>query len=327
MSGPSLRIVTPSRLHFGLLAWGGEHRRQFGSVGLMIERPGLEICSKPSPIWSASGPLGERALRVARRVVDAFASEGRALDPLHFAVERASGEHVGLGTGTQLSLAVARLLMEAAGESPPSAERLAALTSRGRRSGIGLHGFMGGGLLVDGGRSADSDVPPLLCRLEFPQDWSVLVLVPPVGHGLAGADERYAFERLASVPIRTVERLCRLVLLELLPAAAERDLHEFGTALSQLQDEVGRSFAPIQGGIFAHAQAEAITTAMRGLGLAGVGQSSWGPALFGIIPTDHERQAAIGRSLHGEFAFEPEAIIWTAASAAGACLSIDRPAE
>ncbi len=281
MSGPGLRIVTPSRLHFGLLAWGEEHPRQFGSVGLMIERPGLEIRAKPSPTWSAAGPLGERALGVARRVLDALASEGRALEPLHIAVERASREHVGLGTGTQLSLAVARLLLAAAREPRPSAERLAALAGRGRRSGIGLHGFIGGGLLVDGGRSPDSDVPPLLCRLEFPHDWSVLVLVPPLGHGLAGTDERHAFERLASLPTRTVERLCRLVLLELLPAAAERDLDEFGSALSQLQDEVGRSFAPIQGGIFAHAQSEDIAAGMRGSG-----SSEWVKARGGRLSSE-----------------------------------------
>jgi beta-RFAP synthase len=323
MSGPGLRIVTPSRLHFGLLAWGEDHPRQFGSVGLMIDRPGIEVCARPSSTWSADGPLGDRVLAVARRVADAFVLEGRTLEPFHFAVGRAPQEHVGLGTGTQLSLAVARLLLAAAGESQPTAERLAALTGRGRRSGIGLHGFVHGGLLVDGGRSPGSTVPPLLSRLEFPGDWSILVLIPPAGQGLAGSDERHAFDRLAAVPMRTVERLCRLVLLELLPAVTERDLDTFGSALSRLQDEVGRGFAPVQGGCFAHPRSEAIAAAMRGHGLVGVGQSSWGPALFGIIPKDEDRQAAIARALRDQFPLEPEALFWTVASTTGARLSVE----
>ena len=41
----------------------------------------------------------------------------------------------------------------------PSLETLARLSGRGRRSGIGLHGFFHGGLIVDGGRR-DEAIPP-----------------------------------------------------------------------------------------------------------------------------------------------------------------------
>jgi beta-RFAP synthase len=293
----------------------------------MINRPGLEVCVRPSSTWSADGPLADRALAVARRVAGSLMLEGSTLKPFHLAIERAPREHVGLGTGTQLSLAVARLLLAAAGESRATAERLAALTSRGRRSGIGLHGFVHGGLLVDGGHSPQSRTPPLLCRLEFPDEWSILVLIPPVAQGLAGIDERHAFGRLAGVPARTVETLCRLVLLELLPAVVERDLDAFGSALSRLQDQVGRGFAPVQGGIFAHPQAEAIVEVMQGMGLVGVGQSSWGPAVFGMMRRDNDRQAATSRALREQFSLEPEALFWTVASATGARLFGERPIE
>jgi beta-RFAP synthase len=327
MNGGGPHIVTPSRLHFGLLAWGEDHPRQFGSVGLMIDRPGIEIGASASSTWSADGQLGDRVLAVARRVADALAHEGQTLEPFHLATERAPREHVGLGTGTQLSLAVARLLLAASGEMEPSAERLAVLTGRGGRSGIGVHGFMHGGLLVDGGRSPESKVPPLLARMELPDDWSIVVIIPPVGHGLAGFDERQAFGRLTAVPTRTVERLCRIVLLDLLPAAAERDLEDFGSALARLQEEVGRGFAPVQGGLFAHPRSEAIAAAMRGSGLVGVGQSSWGPALFGIVRKDDDRQAAISRSLRDQFGLKPEALFWSSASPTGARLFAERPVE
>ncbi len=320
MSGSRLTIVTPSRLHFGLLARGEGHPRQFGGVGLMIDAPGLAADARPADSWSASGPLADRALATIRGVADLLEREGHPAQPFHLTIDRAPPEHVGLGTGTQLSLAVARLVLAAAGETGPDVARLAALTGRGRRSGIGLHGSALGGLIVDGGRSAGSLFPPLLARIEFPRGWSILVAVPPTPPGLAGDREIQAFARLPDVPQATVDRLCRLVLLGLLPAAAEADLPAFGAALADLQREVGRGFSPAQGGLFAHPRLEEVAASMRRLGLAGVGQSSWGPALFGMTLHDSDRQAAISRSLRDEHNLAPSSLVWTTASNTGAHL-------
>jgi beta-ribofuranosylaminobenzene 5'-phosphate synthase len=318
----TLRIVAPSRLHFGLLAWGTEAPRQFGSVGLMIDRPGLAIEARASSAWSASGPLADRAGSVMQRVARALRSEGIEPSPVELSVEHAPPEHVGLGTGTQLSLAVARLVLAHSGESNPSLPRLAALTGRGRRSGIGLHGFARGGLLVDGGRSAGSEIPALLARLEFPAEWSILVAIPPTSPGFSGRCEREAFAQLPDVPLRTIDRLCRLVLLGLLPAVAEKELPAFGSALSELQVEVGRLFAPAQGGLFADARLDSIAIAMRSLGLQGVGQSSWGPALYGFLSEDTSRQESVAQALTDQFSLDPRTIYWARASQPGALLEI-----
>jgi beta-ribofuranosylaminobenzene 5'-phosphate synthase len=312
------RIVAPSRLHFGLLAWGAEAPRQFGSVGLMIDGPGLAIEARPASAWSASGPIADRAVSVMNRVVRVLRTEAIEPSPLHLSIQYAPPEHVGLGTGTQLSLAVARLVLAHAGEFQPSLPRLAVLTGRGRRSGIGLHGFERGGLLVDGGRSAESMIPPLLARLEFPPEWSILVVIPPTGPGFSGRSEREAFARLPDVPSRTIDRLCRLVLLGLLPAVAEKDLPAFGAALTELQLEVGRLFAPAQGGLFADPRLDSIANAMRDLGLRGVGQSSWGPTLYGFLAEDTRRQEFLSQSLTDQFSLDPGTIRWAHASQTGA---------
>ncbi|HEX8201242.1 MAG TPA: beta-RFAP synthase, partial [Isosphaeraceae bacterium] len=149
MSG--LRLRTPSRLHFGLLAWGPGAPRQFGGVGLMIDRPGLELTARAAATWQAEGPLADRALGIAGRVAGSLASRGSAVPAARLTIQRAPPEHVGLGTGTQLSLGVARVLAELSGLEDLTAEELAELTGRGLRSGIGLHGFAHGGLIVDGG--------------------------------------------------------------------------------------------------------------------------------------------------------------------------------
>src|SRR5204863_491492 len=72
-----------SRLHFGLLSLGREEAwpdrtgaatvpaRRFGGVGLMVEAPGLLLHARPAAAWSAEGPLADRALAFARRLLQA----------------------------------------------------------------------------------------------------------------------------------------------------------------------------------------------------------------------------------------------------------------
>ena len=105
-----IRIITPSRLHFGLFGWGPDTPRQFGGVGLMVDDPGLEIIVEPSERWEATGPLADRALSLAHDVAERLAPEGHETGPMRIRIVRAPDAHVGLGVGTQLSLAVARAL-------------------------------------------------------------------------------------------------------------------------------------------------------------------------------------------------------------------------
>ncbi len=69
---PMTRLViqAPSRLHFGLLGWGPSAPRQFGGVGLMIEKPGLELVAEPASEWSFDGPLAERVGDLVGSVIE-----------------------------------------------------------------------------------------------------------------------------------------------------------------------------------------------------------------------------------------------------------------
>ena len=317
---PRLVLRTPSRLHFGLLSWGPQAARQFGGVGLMIEAPGLTIAAEPADSWEASGPLATRVLDFAGRAAGRLASRGRFVRPASFEIVGAPPEHVGLGVGTQLGLGVARLVSELAGVRGPTVEDLAELSGRGLRSGIGLHGFAKGGLIVDGGRASPEGIPPLLARLDFPVEWSVLVVIPRQGPGLHGPREVRAFAELPPSPEALTDRLCRLVLLGLLPAAIERDLPRFGEALEEIQGRVGQGFAAAQGGTFARPELEAVVREMRAAGLHGVGQSSWGPALYGFSDDPAgERLATLDR-LIARLGLEADSAFWTAANLHGASI-------
>ncbi len=290
-------VRTASRLHLGLLslpregeAWPDRHgeprllARRYGGVGLMIDAPGIILRAERADEWSAEGPLAGRALGFARQVLASLNSSH--LPPRRLLIESAPREHVGLGTGTQLGLAVARALM-ASWDREASVGELARLVHRGQRSALGVHGFAQGGFLVEAGKSSGADLSPLVARLEWPADWRVLFVVPPVPPGCHGAAERAAFERLTYSPAAT-EALCRLVLLGMLPALAEGDLPAFGEAAHDFNARVGELFAPVQGGAYASPAVAELVEFFRRRGVAGVGQSSWGPGVFAFVG-DEER--------------------------------------
>jgi len=316
-------LRAPSRLHFGLLSWGFEKHRQFGGIGLLIDEPGLLITAERDEEWGAEGLLAGRVIEIAVRVSERLEIRGLEAVPLRYCVLRTPSEHVGLGLGTQLGLGVARLACEQAGWHDAPVGELAALSGRGLRSGIGLHGFGLGGLVVDGGRRGPEGIPPLLARLEFPTGWSVLVVIPPSGPGLHGPGEVRAFANLPPFPEALVDRLCRLVLLGVLPAVAEADLVRFGEALEALQEGVGRGFAPAQGGAFARPESAGIVEALRAEGLVGVGQSSWGPTLYGFTDAPPERRVAILARALDRAGLPPGSALWTSASRRGASLTVE----
>jgi beta-ribofuranosylaminobenzene 5'-phosphate synthase len=120
----------------------------------------------------------------------------------------------------------------------------------------------------------------------MPEEWRCVLAIPAAEPGLSGGAEEAAFAGLRPDPDRSA-LIAQVVLTALLPALVERDLVEFGAALSRLQRLVGDAFASVQGGTF-HPQAEPLVDALLRLGAAGAGQSSWGPAVFGLVGSERE---------------------------------------
>jgi beta-RFAP synthase len=288
----------------------------------MTDSPAIELTVEPASQQGIQGPLAARSERILGILRDRLAVHGSQLPTLSIRIAHAPPEHVGLGVGTQLSLALAASVLRIAGGPPPSAESLAQLTGRGRRSGIGLHGFHHGGLIVDGGRKDVSGIPPLLAHLAFPAEWSILVILPPGSHGLHGTDEVRAFAGLTPPSERMTERLCRIVLLDVLPAVAERDLAGFGAALEELQADVGASFAPAQGGSFNSPRASEIIGELHRAGFVGCGQSSWGPSLYAFSDRSREDVVRLADGLRLRFGLEPSAVIVTGAADRGARIDV-----
>lgn len=195
-------------------------------------------------------------------------------------------EHVGLGTGTQLSLAIAAGLNALLGRGPLDAHELAVCSGRGERSAIGVHGFVHGGLLFEAGKSEGEAISPLVDRVELPAGWRFVLVRPRGARGLFGEAERAAFAQLPPVPPERAAELECEAAEHLLPSAAAAQFEEFSESLYHFGYTAGLSFAASQDGTFAGPRLADLVARIRRGGIRGVGQSSWGPTLFALFPDE-----------------------------------------
>ena len=282
-NGQTVFVEAPARLHFGLLDLRGALGRVFGGIGAAAPSPTLLVSAHHAPTVEVEGDDASRAEEFARRFLTFHGLENEQSAGARLHVHRALPPHVGLGSGTQLALAVGRALAELTGISA-TAPQIAQAVGRARRSAIGTWTFDGGGLVLEGGRRLPGDcVAPLLARLPFPPSWRCVVAVPDATPGINGGAEDAAFARLPLPPEGDAEQISHLVLMALLPAIADGDLATFGATLTAIQAINGRWFAPVQGGVFASGPSEELVQRMAEWGAAGVGQSSWGPTVYGIV--------------------------------------------
>ncbi len=283
-----ISVEAPARLHMGFMDLNGSLGRRFGSLGLALE----EICVRLHAVKSANmtceGAQAARATQYLRQLHTQINLPGG----MHIQIEQAIPEHAGLGSGTQLAIAVGMAATRLYGLDFTPRE-LAFILDRGNRSGIGVGAFEQGGFLVDGGRSSEDSLPPLISRLKFPEQWRVLLIMHHDLQGLHGGAEKNAFRDLPPFSNETAGHLSRLVVMNALPALAEARLQAFGAAISEIQNTVGDYFAPAQGGRYT---SPLVTQALQWLaqqGVAGFGQSSWGPTGFALVESEAQAQTLL----------------------------------
>ncbi|MDB5385989.1 MAG: hypothetical protein JWM11_1635, partial [Planctomycetaceae bacterium] len=296
-------VTTGARLHFGLLAHAPNAPRRFGGVGLMVEQPGFQVSATRLPSSANTdcaavdeyvGPTAwmPRVMDIARRCREVdLRQDNPGQAGVSWQLDSVIPAHVGLGSGTQLGLAVAQAwvaIQNILHSNAPGLDStsLARLAGRGLRSALGIHGFHNGGLLVEAGKRSSDQISPVVARVDFPADWRIVLISPPNERGLSGTAEIAAFASLQPMSDAVSAALCRTVLLELLPAVHEADFDACSEALFQFGWLIGEYFAPAQGGVFASPRMATLVDWLRQRGIAGVGQSSWGPLLFALCPDE-----------------------------------------
>ena len=288
-----ITVTVPARLHLGFIDLNGALGRRFGSIGLAISDLRTSITIRRTKRSEVAGPESDRVrqyLQTMERLLTLAGEHGVKISEVVPA-------HAGLGSGTQLALAVAAGLRRLH-NLPLDVEGDALHLGRGTRSGIGIGLFCRGGLVVDGGRGTKPRPAPIVSHLPFPERWRVLAILDPKLRGVHGIDEMTTFAALAPMPDADAAHICRLILMQVLPAVAEHDVASFGAAIKELQARLGDYFAPAQGGSrFTSRDVAAVLDELDGAGAFGIGQSSWGPTGFAFAPSPEEaaRLATIAR--------------------------------
>lgn len=280
-----LKISAPARLHFGIIDMRGDLGRIHGSAGVSVQKPSIVLDVQQSSVTNVRGDQSGRVTQLIQIIRSVYNIQSS----ISVTVIQRIPEHIGFGSGTQLALSLG-MAFNKIYDLNQSLEQIAVHLKRGRVSGIGTHGFIKGGFIVDGGHRVGNPntIPPLIYRHDFPEDWRFLICVPDIKKGLSGEQEQKAFQQLEPPNADTVAHASRVVLMQMIPAIIEEDINLFGSAITKLDTIFGDYWTGIQGGTYSHPRIEECVSHLLDIGAYGAGQSSWGPALYGLVNGENQ---------------------------------------
>jgi beta-ribofuranosylaminobenzene 5'-phosphate synthase len=283
------RVSTGARLHIGFQNLSLARERLYGGVGVAVEEPRVIVEADPAETLDADPAIHTVAQR-AVSLLDVPGASVRLLEELP--------RHIGLGSGTQHALATLASIAGAYDMSVTVRE-FAPQLGRGGRSGVGVAAFESGGCVVDAGHPTERfttappetgewTVPPIVASHAVPDDWRFVIVVPA---GITGEHGEHEDEQIRAVVERAnpsiADELAVVLTQQLLPAVVEGDHDQFGQAISTFGRLNGAWYADEQGGVYRPPAGELIEQLQESSAITGTGQSSWGPAVYGITDVDH----------------------------------------
>ncbi|TFG08146.1 MAG: hypothetical protein EU539_03145 [Promethearchaeota archaeon] len=297
-----VRITTPCRIHLSLIDENGYTGRVDGGIGLMLDRPNVvfEASNSATQFKIEANKYYRESIEVinekASRVFKEFNISNKNY---HFYLKRYYPSHVGLGSKTQLSLAIAYAISKLR-NLDVSLTSLTKLVERGGTSGIGWRGFESGGFILDGGHdfgknkeketflpsSASSEANPALTILRYPipEHWRFVLAIPNVKKGAYGDEEVGIFQDNAPIPKDEVNEVSHQILMKIIPGIIKNDLECFGEGLKRIQ-MIGFKKIEIS---LQHEIVKNLLTFLDQYGIKAYGMSSFGPSVVGITESDEE---------------------------------------
>ncbi len=292
----NVSVRTPNRLHFGLIDLNGKLNRVDGGVGVALTTPNISLSVETINTNEVSIQPDNPLVRdLIYLFYDKFVYD-KPPSGLQVTLHSTIPSHVGLGSKTQLSLAIATALSKIEKINVPI-HKLAHGMGRGGTSGIGIAAFEAGGFILDGGhrfgdneektaflpsRSSNAFPPPILFQQTLPSEWRFVLALPSIDKGAHGSHEVNIFQQYCPIPEDEVREVCRIILMQLLPGVIERDCSTVGIALNQLQT-IG--FKKIEIDLQSPIIKELIKLAL-GEGATGSGMSSFGPIVYALTDTE-----------------------------------------
>lgn len=275
-------VTAAARLHLGFLDMNGGLGRKFGGIGLALDSPATIVSLKSASSNSVAGLEAERACPLLS-VTQQILAPSR-----HFqlTVHQAIPAHSGLGSGTQLALAIAAALRKLE-NLPLNAAADAAMLSRGARSGLGAGLFEQGGFVVDGGRGPSTLTPPVISHTPFPQEWRAILVHDPSAIGLHGARRKSSFRCAASVERKRKRRNLSSCIDATHPGVSRKRICTVWRSPHAYSRNCWRLLFPgSKNSRYTSKSVERLIMRMGELGAAGLGQTSWGPTGFAFTESE-----------------------------------------
>lgn len=327
-------IKSYGRLHFGLVEIAPNQPQRFGGVGLMVDHSIAKMQidrSRKQSKYSEVFPANRFAVHCndaywksrIEQQLECWGNHRSENDFLRIGLTEFPVPHCGLGSGTQIACTVVGLLLASIyydqtkqhsttpqiehlldldchrqPKSPP--EHLCVLSQRGRRSNVGLCGFLQGGFIFDHGQEAlESPSCRLATRIAFPTQWPIL-LIQSSASGISGEEEMCLFEKCSTMPNPNRNRMLGMIREELIPSIQAADWKAFGSALGSYGRLAGQIFSAVQGGLYRTPAIAQQIAFLCSLGLESACQSSWGPTVCAFAQNDEHAQWVVER-LHEQF--------------------------
>lgn len=303
-----VRVTAGARLHFGFGNLSLSHERLYGALGVALAEPRVvvdaERAEEPAATLDVGGGVRDREALAddlsgyVERSCDLLGVPGASVT-----LRETLPRHTGLGSGTQLALATLAGVARAHDRAPAARERAPDL-GRGGRSGVGVAAFERGGFVLDAGHPTARfttdrpdvgswEVPAVAARHTIPDDWRFLVITPEAPPGRNGDEEdasmRAAVERAEP---GIADRVAGVVTRRVLPAIAEGRAEAFGAAVAEVGRLNGAWYADEQGGVYRPPVGDLVAALDADPAVFGAGQSSWGPAVFGVTDASRADAAA-----------------------------------
>jgi len=287
------QIETPSRLHFGLIDLNGELGRINGGLGVALNNPGWKIICETTTD-TKNKKLESAYKKRIESLVQLFDKKYNTTSKnVNFQIIQNLPFHVGLGSNTQFTLAIGKLLSKIH-SLEISVEDIATSLKRGGTSGIGVAAFEKGGIILDGGhsfgkgksteqflpsRASKAPPAPVIFRNYPPENWTFVICTLKDHRKIFGNKEIKLFMEQCPIPAKEVEKLSRLILMKILPAIVERDLKTFGEGVTQMQT----NFPKFGMEHYNEGLVNELLHSLRSMKeVFGSGISSFGPTVFGI---------------------------------------------
>ncbi len=269
-------VLSPARLHFGIINPFNRKFKMYGCIGLAIDRPRtiVEVEEYSEDVIESDRYLEVKyCLERLRKYFN--------IPKVKIKTIQSIPKHVGLGSTTQLMLSIAKGLLTLSNIEVSIIE-VAKILGRGKVSGIGTYIFQYGGLIIDSGKDKIEEFPKLHARIEFPENWYFIITIPSKGRGLSEEEEEKIFSQNIDIPEELILKAQEILYRQFVPAIIDKDIEKFGKALTELQIIVGKMFINIQKDIYNPSCVKVINI-LKKLDVLGIGQSSWGPTIYALI--------------------------------------------